>query len=233
MSVNSIVFHCPSHQKRCHEQMVPLADSTRVERWNDSTLVFHQFPLDSASKIARALHSNRSIPLLLCELFAAAFLPWVQSCSLISSPILPLEHVSALSLALSPLQLNSCEQLWFSVIRCGLRSGSLSRCLRQQSWSDVFLFREKIAFTRTPPQKSATAPNRKEELDKPLQLEHQIPQRLAQDGSWSITWFPPGVDSVRHRASFCCFLLQLYSLPQEPLEWCSLELQGKCPELHF
>lgn len=55
--------------------MVPLVDSAEAEYSRVSPLVSHRFPWDSTSKTAQDFHSNRSIPLLLCELFAAAFLP--------------------------------------------------------------------------------------------------------------------------------------------------------------
>lgn len=53
------------------------------------------------------------------------------------SVIRPGNLTLSLSLSLSPPQPN----FWavrFSVNGCGLRSGSIKRCLRQQSWKDVF-----------------------------------------------------------------------------------------------
>ena len=75
-------------------------------------------------------------------------------------------YVCPFSLSLSLLQPNFCELLWFSVISCGLRSGSV-RQTPEAAILKEWISKEKIVFTRTPPQKCAVARNWKENLDEP------------------------------------------------------------------
>lgn len=150
--------------------------------------------------IAQGVHSKRSIPLLLGEVFATAFLPWIHSCYLISSMIL-CQNLCLSFLSLSPLQLNSCVQLWFSVMGGGLRSRSVRQMPEANNHEEMYSVRENFIHPKSSP-KSAAAQNWKENLGKRLQLEHQGPPETS---TWSITGFLLGL--------FCFFLLFCSFIP--------------------
>lgn len=130
-------------------EVVPLAS---ISRFNWGWTLERECPcLPSVSsglclKIAQDVHSNRSMPLLFCEVFAVAFLPWIQSSYLLH----PGFHVIRTYVCpFFPPQLNSCGQLWFPV-RCGSR-----RVRKADAWGinveGVYLAKENCIYQKSSP----------------------------------------------------------------------------------
>lgn len=117
-------------------------------------------------------------------------------------------------LSLSPLQLNSSVQLWFSVMGGGWRSRSVRQMPEVNNREGMYSAKENCIYPKSSPKRTA-AQNWKENLGKRLPLEDQSPPET---GTWSITGFLLRL--------FCFFLLFCSFIPFHktqrngaPLNW--------------
>lgn len=130
-------------------EVVPLASISRFNWGWTLERVCPCLPSVSSGlclEIAQDFPSNTSMPLLFCEVFAVAFLPWIQSCYLLH----PGFHVIRTYVCpFSPPQLTSCGQLRFPV-RCGSR-----RVRKAVAWGinveGVYLAKENCIYRKSSP----------------------------------------------------------------------------------